>query len=332
MRFVQDLTPQDRWGIGGTDLGVPFRLPSGEFGWLFGDTFRNHGVGGPGWRSPVMLRSSAPRGSEPVQFTSAARGGEQILDYIHEPDRAISTVIPADAITIDGVAYMASTVMWHRFGNVLQVDIHRANDPDGENWSHTAKIPGGDRGGMMQQMSFDLDDHGIVHILTSSFGRNRDVLYFTVPGEHFTDINRWVQQPHSGITRSIGEFGLRYIGGRWYLGYFDAANYRCVLRVADTVQGLSDPGHEIVTAYGTDWRNNRVHDARVAQLYAGYPFGVEGDVGVVISHWNVNYSGPIPGGHVNAGWPYRSMQFHVNELSGEDTAVWDLVRKELTGD
>ncbi len=83
MRFIKDLTPLDQWGIGGTDLGFCFRLPhNDEWAWVWGDTFERHGVGGPGWRSPVLTRSTGqPGGSEQVVMTTAAGGryGKQVF-------------------------------------------------------------------------------------------------------------------------------------------------------------------------------------------------------------------------------------------------------------
>jgi hypothetical protein len=63
------------FGVGGTDLGIPVRQPDGRIAYLFGDTFEMPGVGGPGWRSPVLLRSEPGlREDRGIQFTSAASG------------------------------------------------------------------------------------------------------------------------------------------------------------------------------------------------------------------------------------------------------------------
>lgn len=52
----------DRWGIGGTDLGIPYLLENGSVGFLFGDTFNTRWWNDPplpnDWRSPVMPYSS----------------------------------------------------------------------------------------------------------------------------------------------------------------------------------------------------------------------------------------------------------------------------------
>ena len=108
-----DLEPARRWGVAGTDLGIPYLLENGSVGFLFGDTFATAWPEDQkGWRSQVMLRSnvhpSAPGG---IVFDSAARvAGDgpagQLMDYFHwppgllgnDPDREV-TRIPNDAVS-----------------------------------------------------------------------------------------------------------------------------------------------------------------------------------------------------------------------------------------
>src|SRR5262245_24084487 len=49
-------TSSQQFGVGGTDLGIPVRQPNGKIAYIFGDTFEQDTVGGPGWRAPVLLR------------------------------------------------------------------------------------------------------------------------------------------------------------------------------------------------------------------------------------------------------------------------------------
>jgi hypothetical protein len=68
---------------------------------LFGDTFESPNVGGPGWRSPVLLRSA----SNPADGIVFAGGGyaSQIIDSPHNTDCSGEfTAIPNDGITLPG--------------------------------------------------------------------------------------------------------------------------------------------------------------------------------------------------------------------------------------
>src|SRR5690349_15802803 len=98
-RKIRDLTgpgtSAGQWGVGGTDLGIPVRQPDGQIAYIFGDTFENDGVGGPGWRSPVLLRSAPGGLAAGIEFTGAAGGAyaKQILDYEHNDE--YSTWLPS---------------------------------------------------------------------------------------------------------------------------------------------------------------------------------------------------------------------------------------------
>lgn len=75
--FVKNLTgggSTGPWGVGGTDLGFPIRLADGRFGFFLGDTFESPAPSGPGWRSPVMLRSTTTDLDAGIVFSSAAGG------------------------------------------------------------------------------------------------------------------------------------------------------------------------------------------------------------------------------------------------------------------
>jgi len=68
-----DMPSMSRWHVGGTDLGIPYLLENQtSVGFLFGDTFDAPGAGGPGWRSPVMLRSPS-NPANGIVFDSAAK-------------------------------------------------------------------------------------------------------------------------------------------------------------------------------------------------------------------------------------------------------------------
>lgn len=102
-------TSSMQWHVNGTDLGIPFLLGDDSVGFLFGDTFDAPGVGGPGWRSPVLLRSSSAP-AEGIVFEGSGYA-PQILDSPHSGCNGEYTLIPNDGVTISGgrviVSYMS---------------------------------------------------------------------------------------------------------------------------------------------------------------------------------------------------------------------------------
>ena len=108
-RKVCDLTGPgltDRFGVGGTDLGATVAAPDGRVVSVFGDTFESAGVGGPGWRSPVVLFAD-PDSVSTGRAGPAVRPDEyayQVVDYTHHGYRRVgrgafawrqvSTVLP----------------------------------------------------------------------------------------------------------------------------------------------------------------------------------------------------------------------------------------------
>ncbi|MDN5861358.1 MAG: DUF4185 domain-containing protein, partial [Pseudonocardia sp.] len=101
----------DAFGIGGTDLGVTVAAPDGRLVSVFGDTFRKAGVGGRGWRAPVVLFGEPASVATGVRWTgSGGRGryARQAVRQLHHGFRRhgglryrrVTTVLPTDVITI----------------------------------------------------------------------------------------------------------------------------------------------------------------------------------------------------------------------------------------
>lgn len=120
-----DLDTAYRWQVAGTDLGIPYVLENGSIGYLFGDTFSSASPGGPGWRSPVMLRSGVHPGDPGgVVFDSAAKvAGDGFAPAIMYNAYDTSgngefTVIPNDGISFPEtgrqvISYMSIGQWYH---------------------------------------------------------------------------------------------------------------------------------------------------------------------------------------------------------------------------
>ncbi|MCA1607282.1 MAG: DUF4185 domain-containing protein, partial [Acidobacteria bacterium] len=75
VRKIKDLTGPghtDRFQVGGTDLGVTVAAPDGRLVSVFGDTFEKAGVGGRGWRSPVVLFADPASVDTGIEWAGAA--------------------------------------------------------------------------------------------------------------------------------------------------------------------------------------------------------------------------------------------------------------------
>ncbi|GAB1311922.1 hypothetical protein MFIFM68171_02132 [Madurella fahalii] len=106
----EDLDPNARWFVAGTDLGIPYILENGAVGYFFGDTYATaRPEQNNDWRSPVMLRSAIhPAAPNGVVFDSAAGvlGDGHAPELMHNghngddgADTFEITVIPNDAIS-----------------------------------------------------------------------------------------------------------------------------------------------------------------------------------------------------------------------------------------
>lgn len=312
-RKIRDLTgpgtSAKQFGVGGTDLGIPVRQPDGKIAYIFGDTFENDGVGGPGWRSPVLLRSEPGDLDAGIEFTGAAGGAyaKQILDYVHGD--GYSTWLPSDAITLGGRMYLHYMV--HQgLGNVLWSSIATSDD-SGETWQlHDLSWAGDEDLSLRQMWTWERGDDGFVYTLSTAFTRDRGIILHRVPDDELLDKAAyepwgykdnawgWGNPPTEVLTGKFGELCLRRVEDRWVLSWFNAADYDITIKVFD---GPTSNLHEATTykpIKGGAWGFES--DTVVAQLYGGYihPDSTLHDLHLIVSQWNTE-----------TDWPYRAMQF-----------------------
>ncbi|SDP35569.1 protein of unknown function [Actinopolyspora xinjiangensis] len=329
VRKIRDLTGPGvtgEFGIGGTDLGVMATAPDGRLVAVFGDTFERAGVGGPGWRSPVVLFGAPETARTGIQWVGAAGRGryaEQILPYRHDSiihGRRVSTVIPTDVITIGATMYL-HVMVCAGIGRVHWTEVHRSTD-NGETWHHTGTTwPGDHHGGLFQMLTWALGDDGYVYAFSTGFQRDKGLLLHRVPAERLTDPAAWQgwgrrdgawswgDPPTVVLNGSYGELCLRRVADQWLLCLFDAGNYR--IDVSRPAHPNSNP-HEAprtTVLRGSSWHDEDHASGRVAQLYGGYivPTTTLDDLHLVVSQWNTARN-----------WPYRSMQFagDLSRLAG----------------
>jgi len=313
-RKIKDLTgpgtSSKKFGVGGTDLGIPVRQPNGKIAYIFGDTFENDTVGGPGWRSPVLLRSEPDGLAAGITFTSAAGGSyaKQILSYAHDTS-AYSTWLPSDAITIGSRMYLHYMVN-KGLGNVLYTKIAYSDD-NGETWIESgARWEGTENSGLRQLWTWERGDDGYVYVLSTSFKRADPIILHRVPETKLLDRTayvpwgykdgawNWGNPPTIVLDGKFGEMCLRRVEDKWLLSWFNAKDYDITIKVFD------GPTSNLFTAKvykpirGGAWGFE--NDTTVAQLYGGYihPDSTLHELHLIVSQWNTS-----------TDWPYRAMQF-----------------------
>ncbi len=330
VRKIADLTGPgltDRFGVGGTDLGATTTAPDGRLVSVFGDTFSRAGVGGLGWRSPVVLFASPEGIGEGLRWTGSAGRGErarQVVRYVHHgirrwgrDVRRVTTVLPTDVITIGDEMFL-HVMVCRELGNVRWTELHRSRD-NGVTWRPTGTRWRADHlDGLFQMLTWERGDDGWVYAFSTGFQREHGLVLSRVREDAVTDPDAWQpwgSTPDDGwawgrpvtvaLPGAFGELGLRRVPDddghdRWVLVVFDAANYRMDVRV------LSSPLDDLHAApvgtvlHGVNWEDEDHDGGRVAQLYGGYivPGSTLADLHLVVSQWNTA-----------TDWPYRSMQF-----------------------
>ncbi|HEX7662530.1 MAG TPA: DUF4185 domain-containing protein [Pseudonocardiaceae bacterium] len=320
MRKVKDLTGPGHtvdFGIGGTDLGVTALAPDGRLVSVFGDTFERAGVGGPGWRSPVVLFGDPATARTGIEWFGSAGPGSyaaQVLPYRHDSvinGVRVSTMLPTDVITI-GTEMFLHVMVCEGLGNVHWTEIHRSTD-NGETWQRTgASWPGDQHSGLFQMLTWAQGDDGHVYVFSTGFQRNRGLILQRVPAERLTDPAAWQawgfrqgewawgNPPTIVLAGAYGELSLRRVAGRWLLAFFDAGHYRIDVMTIERLTGDLYEAPRGTALRGVSWRAEDHARGDVAQLYGGYivPGSTLDQLHLVVSQWNTERN-----------WPYRAMQF-----------------------
>jgi hypothetical protein len=315
---VKDLTgtgtSSEQFGVGGTDLGIPIRQPDGKIAYVFGDTFENDGVGGPGWRSPVLLRSASGGLDKGITFTSAAGGNyaKQLLDYSHQSAQ-YSTWLPSDLIVVGSRMYLHYIVN-KGLGAVQWTQIAYSDD-NGENWTLSdARWEGDEDNSLRQLWTWEKGDDGYVYVISTKFiTRDQPIIMYRVPQDKILDRTAyepwgykngawaWGNPATIILNGKFGEMCLRRVESKWVLSWFNAGEYNITVKVFDSPTSNLYTAKTFVPIKGGSW--GAENDSTVAQLYGGYihPDSTLHDLHLIVSQWKT--------GENIVNWPYRAMQF-----------------------
>lgn len=340
---VKDLTgpgsSAQRFGVGGTDLGIAVSLADGRTGFVFGDTFDECRAGGPGWRSPVMLRSndtSLSNLNAGITFHDAVGGdyARQLWDYQHdEPPwkgSGYSTVLPADAITIDGRLYLFAMVN-RGLHNVLWTEINYSDDC-GDTWHDAgpeARRLGSHAGGRQQLITWEHDPVSrTVYIVATAFNRRENAFLYKVRTDDLLDRSAWrpwtsgwfnsEPKPLLPAGTTIGEMCLRRVEKRWLFSYFECNSGTIRVKVLDHPTDDFDTAPTTTVLRNTAWPATKAPRCSppdgctagtLSQLYGGYivPGSTLRNLHLVVSHWNTGDG---------SDWPYRAIQYRHDATRG----------------
>lgn len=150
-----DMDTAKRFGVAGTDLGIPYLGADGSIKFEFGDTFTipdpAKQVGLQGWRSPVILRSlTEPVPGQPIVFDSAVglNGygiAPEVISNGHNSGGEFS-VIPTDGISFSETGDEIISYMSIRSWNDIGTENWQTNgaglawSPDGEHFHRIGPV------------------------------------------------------------------------------------------------------------------------------------------------------------------------------------------------
>lgn len=302
---IKDLTgtqsSSGQFGVGGTDLGIAVRQPNGKVAYIFGDTFEQDTVGGPGWRSPVLLRSEPGLAAGGIDFNGAAGGtyAKQLFNYTHDNGR---TWLPSDAITIDERMYL-HVIVNEGLGNVQYTQIAYSDD-NGENWTVSdARWEANENNALQQLWTWERGCDGYVYVMSTKFiSRDRPIILYRVPEGELLNKSQyepwgyangqwaWGNPATPVLDGMFGELCLRRVENKWVLAWFNAGDYDITVKVFDS------PTSNLYEAATF----KPITGAMVPQLYGGYihPDSTLANLHLIVSQWNTS-----------TNWPYRAMQW-----------------------
>lgn len=261
----------ERYGIGGTDLGIAWVMGNGKVGIFFGDTYGKDWKavkeGGPGsagnWRSNVIGISADQDLADGLSFTGMIT--REVVPSPHVIDGSGShTAIPTAAIYIDGVNYVhyMDVRKWGSPGNweTNHSGLYQSKD-HGVNWvkcsavgfsatSNFAQATYAKKSGYVYMMGTISGRWGGVHLARF---KEADVLSMN-NYEYWNKTRGWVKGDENSaeviIPAPAGELSLAYYSKlkRWIITYLNEEKHQLVLRTARDLTGVWSEEQTLATA------------------------------------------------------------------------------------
>ncbi|MCF3112180.1 DUF4185 domain-containing protein [Niabella sp. CC-SYL272] len=259
-----------RYNIGGTDLGIAWRMENGTVGLFFGDTYGRDfrpGMGGPGmagdWRSNVLAFSGDKDLSDGLTIDAvlpdAHGNAKEVITSRHDPDcKGEHTMIPTAAIHAGRMDYVhcMNIHCWEEPGKwtTNYSALFKSSD-NGKTWHRCPGVQFAAKS-KFAQAAF-AKRNGIVYMFGTPAGRQGALYLARVREADLCSGNRyeywnegrgWVKADEGKATPVIaapaGEVSVTYneIVQRWMMVYLDVSRKALVLRDSKAVEkGWSRP-------------------------------------------------------------------------------------------
>lgn len=280
------------WNVGGTDLGIVWRMEPGKYGIFFGDTFgrsfkpnpTNPGPNGDSWRSNVLAFSEDENLDDGLTISSMAtdaRGDAREIIYggKDETGNGNWTSIPTAAIRANGADYVHYFNLRSWTGWITNYSGMYKSIDNGKNWDKCENVNFSANSPFGQVGYFKKD--GYIYMIGTKTGRDSKPSLARFHEKDIEILNQyeywngetWIKgdenQATTIIDDKVGELSFIYNNThkKWLIAYFNGDRYNITMRTAEQITGpWSDP-YEL--ASGKDY----------AQLYGSYfhPLSVKGD-------------------------------------------------------
>ncbi|MDR2058279.1 MAG: DUF4185 domain-containing protein [Dysgonamonadaceae bacterium] len=282
----------ERYNVGGTDLGIIWDMENGYYGLFFGDTFGRNFLpvgGGPGsagdWRSNVLAFSSDTDLDDGLSFSGMAldnSGNAREIAYAakNTSGNGDYTSIPTAAIHADGVDYLHYMNIRTWTGWITNYSALYASKDHGETWKRCSEIIFQSNSNF-GQVAYAKKD-GYVYMMGTPAGRDGSACLARIPEksmlkqadyEYWNENEGWVKGNENAATiligGRVGEASLMYHEKfkRWIYAYVDADS-GLIYRDAQEITGPWTPEKGLVTsgypgAYGQFMHPCKASDNRL---------------------------------------------------------------------
>lgn len=295
----------ERFNVGGTDLGIYWRMGNNKVGILFGDTYGKEWRPGfiPDWRSNILAFSTDTDLDDGLTFDSmvCSENGDakQIIYSAHDTSgNGDYSSIPTAAIRINGIDYVhyMNVKCWNPAW-ITNWSGYAVSKDNGNTWELYKNIYSA-TSRFAQQALWEKDDY--VYCIGSIIGR-RGLPYLArfkpenildpQKYEYWNSNNGWLEGDENGSTPLFGNYQDEMYAEptliyhdyfkKWITVYYNEIKNQIVMRSADEING--EWSNESIIAEGSEY----------TMPYGGfiYPLNLnEPHIYISLSQWDPLYN------------------------------------------